>query len=160
MGWFNHQLLVGMFKTWGEITLPETKSSPLKMGRAPKGNVHLPTSNSSIFRGYVSFKENRCGSCMKYLRWDKATSFKEMILRQDILCKNKCLSQKKHRFLLFEYFWVFNESFIQDFPLYIASIKSVRVVTLNIQSHRNWGLLFGLHQKTYLKHQTSGGIWM
>ena len=74
--------------------------------------------------------------------------------------KISAFHKKKHRFLLFEYFWVFNESFIQDFPLYIASIKSVIVVTLNIKSHRNWGLLFGLHQKTYLKHQTSGGIWV
>ena len=45
MGWFNHRLVAGMFNNM--------KSSPLKMGRAPKGNVHLRTSNHQFSEGYA-----------------------------------------------------------------------------------------------------------
>ena len=40
-----------------KVTLPETNSSPLRMGRAPKRKVHLPTIHFQGLLLAVSFKE-------------------------------------------------------------------------------------------------------
>ena len=48
----------------GKITLPETNSSPLKIGLPNRKVVFQP----SIFRGYVSFREaNLCNLCLEGL---------------------------------------------------------------------------------------------
>ena len=54
----------------GLTTLPETNSSPLKIGRAPIGKDRIPTIHFQVFQLPVSFREGstfgRRGIQLKY----------------------------------------------------------------------------------------------
>ena len=70
-------------------TLPETNSSPLKIGRAPKGNDRIPTIN---FQGrFVSFRDGKPNALVLWV-----LTLDEAILKYDVIEECLIIRINKH----------------------------------------------------------------